>query len=35
MVAKRERWFEKGFEMRTMDEWGQQLVEVAEEGREW
>jgi hypothetical protein len=35
VAAKRERWFEMGFEIRTMDEWGEQMVEVTEDESEW
>jgi len=35
VAAKRERWFEMGFEIRTMDEWGEQMVEVTEDVSEW
>jgi hypothetical protein len=28
-VGKRERWFERGFEIYEMDDWAEVLVEVA------
>ena len=33
-VARKEGWFSKGFEVRTLDEWAEQLVEVADDNLE-
>ena len=33
-VARKEGWFGRGFEIRTMDEWADQLVEVTDDNGE-